>query len=205
MQGVFDALRRLRHAPPAVLILASGSPRRREILEGLGVTFNVRTTDEEPLPSPGEAPVVYALRAARAKAVTVAATASADDWVLGADTVVAIGDAVLGKPTDDADAERMLTALSGRAHEVTTAFSVWRGGREEAAEEVTTQVTFAPLTPARIRRYVATGEGRDKAGAYAIQGRGMALVQSIVGSYSNVVGLPAAEVLATLERIGAVG
>lgn len=186
------------------MILASGSPRRREILEGLGLTFEVRTADEEPLPSPGEPPARYALRAARAKTAAVAATASPGDWVLGADTVVAIGDAVLGKPADDADAARMLTALSGRVHEVTTAFSVWRAGREEAAETVTTEVTFAPLTRARIEQYVATGEGRDKAGAYAIQGRGMALVSSIAGSYSNVVGLPAAELLAALERIGAV-
>ncbi len=186
-----------------MLILASGSPRRREILAGLGLSFEVRTTNEEPQPTPGEAPVAYALRAARTKTAAVAASTAASDWVLGADTVVAIADAILGKPVDDADAERMLTALSGRSHEVTTAFAVLRGGREQAAEAVTTRVTFAPLSSERIRRYVATGEGRDKAGAYAIQGNGMALVLSIAGSYSNVVGLPAAEVLGTLERLGA--
>lgn len=183
-------------------ILASGSPRRREILAGLGLAFEVRAADDEPTPDPGEDPVAYALRAARAKTTAVAAKAASADWVLGADTVVAIDGAILGKPADDADAARMLGALAGRTHEVTTAFCIFQGGRERAAETVTTEVVFAPLSAARIRRYVATGEGRDKAGAYAIQGTGMGLVQSIAGSYSNVVGLPAAELLQALERLG---
>ena len=186
-----------------MLVLASASPRRRDILAGLGLVFEVRTTDEEPAPTPGEGPRAYAMRAARAKTAAVASTAAPPDWVLGADTVVAVGDVVLGKPVDDDDARRMLAALAGRVHQVTTAFCLFQGGQEQVCQTVTTRVTFVALPPERIARYVATGEGRDKAGAYAIQGQGMALVRTIDGSYSNVVGLPAAEVWEALERVGA--
>ena len=186
-----------------MLILASASPRRREILLAVGLRFEVRTASVEPAPEPGEPPRDYALRSARAKTAQVAAAADAEDWVIGADTVVAIDDEVLGKPENDADARRMLAALSGRTHEVTTAFCVMRGSREQCAQAVTTRVLFAEVSAARIDAYVRSGEGRDKAGAYAIQGAGMTLVRSIEGSYSNVVGLPAAEVLEALERAGA--
>lgn len=171
----------------------------------MAVAFRVQAAggEAEPLPALDEGPVAYALRSARAKAACVAAACGGDDFVLGADTVVAIEREILGKPADDAEAARMLVALSGRGHDVTTGFCILQGGRERCTSSVTTRVVFSALTPGRIAAYVASGEGRDKAGAYAIQGAGMALVRSIDGSYSNVVGLPAAEVLEALERVGA--
>jgi len=180
------------------LVLASQSPRRRELLAQLGVTLEVRPahTDESVLP--GEPPRDYVLRVAREKARAVAG-----DVVLGADTAVVLGGEVLGKPRDPEDARRMLQALSGTAHEVLTAVCVRRS--EPAIEldaVVATRVRFARLGDSEIAWYLATGEPLDKAGAYAIQGAGGAFVLGVEGSVSNVVGLPLAETSALLIRAG---
>jgi septum formation protein len=183
---------------PPRLVLASQSPRRRELLEQLGLAPEVRParTDESVLP--GEAPRDYVLRVAREKARAVDG-----DVVLAADTAVVLGGEVLGKPVGAEDARRMLRALSGSAHEVLTGVCVRRAAvRLELAQVVSTAVRFAPLTPAAIEWYVRTGEPLDKAGAYAIQGAGGAFVLGVDGSVSNVVGLPLAETADLLRRAG---
>jgi septum formation protein len=193
-----------------VIILGSASPRRREILESLDISHVVfvASIDEELLPV--EAPGAYLVRIVRAKlaAVRVALPEGlrAARAILVADTSVIAtseGGAVLGKPRDEADSFEMLTRLAGTTHEVHTRFalaSLDEGGFLHE-QTVRTKVSFRPVTPARLRAYAATGEGMDKAGAYAIQGRGAALVSHIEGSYSNVVGLPACEVSVALESL----
>ena len=182
-------------------VLASASPRRRSILETLGLRFEVVPSVVEEVAVPGISATELARNLALDKAREVASRE--DGFVLAADTVVVVDGEALGKPVDDADAMRMLALLSGRWHEVVTGVAlVWDGGLEDLA--VTTRVRFRELTEARMRRYVATGEGRDKAGGYAVQGIGAGLVTRIEGSYSNVVGLPAAETVDLLERAGAV-
>ena len=179
------------------LVLASQSPRRRELLAQLGLSFDVRPSDADETVHPGEPPRDYVLRVAREKARAVAG-----DLVLAADTAVVLGDEVLGKPADDADARRMLRALSGTEHEVLTAVVLRRDAALELDTVVSTRVVFAELSDREIDRYVSTGEPRDKAGAYAIQGAGGAFVRSVEGSVSNVVGLPLAETAALLRRAG---
>lgn len=178
------------------LILASGSPRRRRMLAELGLDFTLAVADIAEVAQPGESPADFARRLAGEKAAAVAARHPAS-WVLAADTVVARAGRILGKPADPEDAVAMLTALSGHWHTVWTGFAL-RRGRESLQEVVATEVRFAELTAPLIRAYVATGEPLDKAGAYGIQGRGGLLVKEIRGSYSNVVGLPLAEVIAAL-------
>jgi septum formation protein len=184
----------------AQLVLASQSPRRRELLLMLGLELEVRPAHADESVRPGEAPRSYVLRVARDKARAVEG-----DLVLGADTAVVLGDEVLGKPTDEADARRMLGALSGTEHEVLTAVVVRRARPappKEFEAVVSTRVRFARLGEAEIDWYVATGEPRDKAGAYAIQGAGGAFVLSVHGSVSNVVGLPLTEACALLREAG---
>jgi len=172
------------------LVLASASPRRRALLEQVGWVFEVVPAAEaEGPPREGECPIEYARRSAEAKAVAVSLTAP-DAIVLGADTVVAVGDVVLGKPADDAEARRMLAALAGRGHWVHTGVSAARAGEVLGSEVASTEVFFRDLSPEEIAAYVATGEPLDKAGAYGIQGLGALLVDRIHGCYSNVVGLP---------------
>lgn len=178
------------------LTLASQSPRRRELLGQLGLALDVRPAHTDETPRPGEPARAYVLRVAREKARAVEG-----EVVLAADTAVVLDGEILGKPEGDADARRMLGALAGRAHEVVTGVCVRRGGREEEAVVAST-VVFAPLDEARIAWYVATGEPRDKAGAYAVQGAGGAFVREVRGSVSNVVGLPLDEALALLGRAG---
>jgi septum formation protein len=183
---------------PPRLVLASQSPRRRELLEQLGLALEVRParTDESVLP--GEAARDYVLRVAREKARAVPG-----DVVVAADTAVVLDGEVLGKPRDREDARRMLRALSGSAHEVLTGVCVRRPAvRLELAQVVSTAVRFAPLGAAAIEWYVSTGEPLDKAGAYAIQGAGGAFVLGVDGSVSNVVGLPLAETADLLRRAG---
>jgi septum formation protein len=172
----------------ARLVLASGSPQRRAILEQLGVDFEVVVPDAEELAEgePRELVVENALRKARAVA--------ADGPVLGADTAVALGGAVYGKPRDEAEAEAFLRALSGRVHEVHSGIALIDGGRERTAA-ARTEVAFRDLDGATLGWYLATGEWRGRAGGYAIQGRGAALVERIEGDYWNVVGLPVAALL----------
>jgi septum formation protein len=181
------------------LVLASASPRRRALLEGLGFVFSVAPADVPEAQEPGEAPSAFVRRVAAAKAAAVRAR-SPGVVVLAADTEVVLGDAALGKPADAADASRTLARLSGRTHEVLTGVAVL-GSREDVFV-VRTEVTFRPLTAAEIAWYVATGEPEGKAGSYAIQGRGGAFVSAIAGSHSNVIGLPLAETVAALARAG---
>lgn len=205
------------------LLLASGSPRRREILSNLGIPTLVLSVNVDESVQAGESPDAYLVRVVAAKlaaasrpfakapaagrgdtlqGINIAAAAGA---VLVADTSVIDGSAILGKPTSAQEAEEMIARLAGRTHEVWTRFAI--GAAEAAAhtlheETVTTRVTFRKLTSDRVRAYAASGEGMDKAGGYAIQGRGAGLVSRIEGSYSNVVGLPACEVVVALERLG---
>jgi septum formation protein len=180
------------------LLLGSASPRRREILETLGVPLVVRALEVDERVVAGESAASYLERVVADKLAAAVRSPVARGGVLVADTLVLVDGAVVGKPTDDGDARAILRALSGRAHEVWTRFALDRG----EAETVRTRVIFRALSDDAIARYVATGEGRDKAGSYAIQGLGAFAVSRIEGSYTNVVGLPACEVIDALLRAG---
>ena len=190
------------------LLLASASPRRRELLSQAGVDFEVVVAeDAEPQRNPAEDCAAFACRAAVAKALAVARRCPGR-LTLGADTIVVLDGQVLGKPADEVEAVAMLRRLSGRTHHVITgiAFVVGASGAASHAahtESVTTEVTFRALTDEQIAEYVASGEPLDKAGAYGIQGLGGALVSAFQGSWSNVVGLPMEAVLAFLAQAGA--
>jgi septum formation protein len=182
----------------AKIILASGSPRRRQYLEEMGILFTVRTTAVNEQPFDRESPQDFVRRMAREKAAAVSAE-HPDSWVISGDTIVCLGDKILGKPTDENAAVSLLMALAGREHRVKTGFCVsHRGYGVDIVRLVTTRVLFADFSEAVARAYVATGESLDKAGAYGIQGKGVFLVRSIEGSYSNVVGLPLYELLEVL-------
>jgi septum formation protein len=192
------------------VVLASQSPRRRELLASVGVSVEVRPSDTDEAVRPGETPDAYVRRLAREKAEAV--PCGPGEIVVGADTAVVLGPEILGKPRDPEDARRMLRALSGRTHLVATGVHARRapagdaapGGAAGAAETiaVSTAVRFVRLPEERIAWYVSTGEPLDKAGAYALQGAGGSFVRGIAGSVSNVVGLPLAETLALLGRLG---
>lgn len=170
-----------------MFILASASPRRRELLENMGCEFSVRVSDAEEV-SDGLSPGETALYNARSKALAVAGECP-ELPVLGADTVVEVDGVIYGKPRDEAHAMEMLGKLSGRSHNVLTAIAFVKDGQVFSHVEAT-EVRFARMTDQEIASYVATGEPMDKAGAYAIQGRAEAWVEGIYGSWSNVVGLP---------------
>ena len=188
------------------LVLASASPRRREILGQLGVQFRVEASGMDERMLPGELPEAHVERLAREKGQNVRERlqhAADRPCVLSADTVVVLDGVVYGKPLDDADALRMLANLSGRTHRVLTGVALCEvGGPHAESLVLTTEVTFRSLDDALMRGYVASGEARDKAGSYAIQGLGTGLVRSLSGSYTNVVGMPAAETLEMLQRAG---
>ena len=183
------------------LMLASASPRRRDLLTAAGYTFDVHPVDIDETRHAGEPPREYVLRVAAAKA-QAASAAWVERVVLAADTTVTVDGAVLGKPADDADAARMLRQLAGRAHEVLTGVAVARRARLVTTVETTT-VWMAPLTDDDIRRYVESGEPAGKAGGYAIQGRASRFVTRIAGSYANVVGLPVAALGALFAALDA--
>ena len=203
------------------LILASASPRRAELLRAAGFTFETRAVDVDERVRAGERAASYVRRLAAEKSAAAlkGCVTSADEEgcptsggvaqgfspadivVLGADTAVVIDDDILGKPRDDGDAAAMLQRLSGRRHDVTTGVSV-RTGAHEVGRVETTTVHFAPLGPHEIAWYVASGEGRDKAGAYAVQGFASRFIPRIEGSYSNVVGLPVGCVYELLKELG---
>ena len=184
------------------IILASQSPRRRELLAQMGVPqFEVVPALGEEIASPGLSSAQLVEVLSRQKAEEVAVQAGPDDVVIAADTVVAVDGAVLGKPRDPADAARMLSLLSGRAHTVYTGVTVRRGTFSRTAHEAT-QVRFRPLTQSEISAYIATGEPMDKAGAYGIQGRGCVLVEGIDGNYQTVVGLPTCLLAGMLRQVG---
>ncbi len=180
------------------LILASSSPRRRELLAALGVGFAVRAVDVDERRLDGESADRMVVRLAEAKAT---ARASESEIVLGADTAVVLDDEVFGKPRHRDDALTMLATLSGRRHRVVTGVAVASGGRVESRLS-STEVQFREIDPDEALRYWQTGEPRDKAGAYAIQGLGGVFVEAIIGSYSGVVGLPVFETAALLARAG---
>lgn len=189
-------------AAPRRLVLASGSPRRREMLEGLGLRFEVRPVDLDESPLPGEDPAAYVGRLALAKARAAAGQAENEGaLVLGADTVVVVDGELLGKPSDPADAARMLRQIAGRRHQVFTGVALLDGDREWL-EIARTGVEMAALSDQEIARYVASGEPLDKAGAYAVQGRGSLFVKALDGNYSNVVGLPLPVVYQLLQAAG---
>ncbi|MFY9647800.1 MAG: Maf family protein [Terriglobales bacterium] len=173
-----------------MLVLASGSPRRQELLRNAGISFEVQPADIVEDPLPGESAKDCAERLAREKALAVAGQRPRDT-VLGADTVVVVDGELLGKPCDASDAARMLRMLSGRLHQVITGVCLVSSGEPFVASE-TTLVTVSKISEQEIADYVASGEPMDKAGAYAIQGIASRWIPRIEGDYSNVVGLPVA-------------
>lgn len=183
------------------MILASQSPRRRELLGQMGFSFTVRPAKGEELAHPELTPAQLVEELARQKALEVSAEAEADDVVVAADTVVAIDGVVLGKPHDKVHAAQMLSALSGREHTVYTGVAVKRG-ETLLVEHEATQVRFRPLTEREIDLYIQTGEPMDKAGSYGIQGYGALLVEGIRGDYFNVVGLPICRLGRMLAQVG---
>ena len=190
------------------LVLASASPRRRDILQNAGIPFIVQPSKIPELPREGEAPQACAERLAREKALDVFRQRP-QDFVLGADTIVIVDGQILGKPRDAADAARMLRLLSGRTHQVTTGVCLIVPDRKKSSGEdtrsETTRVTMSELSDDDIQSYVATGEPLDKAGAYAIQGIASRWISRIEGDYFNVVGLPVSLVYRMLQENGALG
>ncbi len=183
------------------VILASQSPRRRELLTLIGIKHEVSPADIDESLLPGELPAPHAERLARAKAHVIAER-EPGAVVIAADTIVVVDGDVLGKPRDAADAHSMLTRLSGRTHTVLTAIAVAHGARTESAVE-SVDVTFRVLTDAEISAYIATGEPMDKAGAYGIQGYGATIVERVNGDYFSVMGLGLRRLVDLLDRVGA--
>jgi septum formation protein len=183
------------------VILASASPRRRQLLAAAGIAFEVIESRVPEQHTPGEAPRDYALRMARDKARAVSSRFP-DAIVVGADTIVVCDAQILEKPADATDARRMLAMLSARAHTVVTAFALARGAQILESSPVESQVTFRKLTEAEIDAYIVTDEPFDKAGAYGIQGVGGGFISHVEGSRDNVMGLPTERVVAALARHG---
>ncbi|HZT11108.1 MAG TPA: Maf family protein [Actinomycetota bacterium] len=181
------------------LVLASSSPRRSEILTSLGIPFAANPADVDERLRPGESGEAAASRLASDKAALVAAR-HPESWVLAADTLVLLDGDILGKPRDDAEAAEMLRRLAGREHRVVTAVRLRKGADAGREAVVLSSVRISPLSPEEIRWYVATGEPRDKAGAYAVQGLGARFIESVTGSYTNVMGLPARAVYSLLKE-----
>ncbi len=189
------------------VLLASASPRRRLLLEQVGFQVTTRPVDVDETPGDAEHALALVMRLAETKAQAALDTRNPGEPTVGlaADTIVWTDDGeVLGKPTDRGDAVRILTSLSGRSHQVSTGFSIFNtdSGALVSTQAVTTKVEFREFSADRAAAYVATGEPMDKAGAYGIQGLGAVLVRGIHGSYTNVVGLPVAEVVASLQQSG---
>lgn len=183
------------------LVLASGSPRRRDLISQLGIAFMVEVSDVDESLLPGETPSQHTVRLARSKAETIARR-HPEQWVLGADTTVIVDDQFLGKPADEQEACAMLAQISGRWHTVVTGYCLLNEAQQRNyTGYAESKVFIRPLSEAQIRAYVHTGEPMDKAGAYAIQGIGASLVLKVEGSYTNVVGLPLAEIAILWEEI----
>lgn len=179
------------------IILASQSPRRRELMEKLNIPFTVRVADIDETPDPNLTVREDLARLSRRKAEAV--PRQPEDIVIAADTMVVLDGQELGKPKDRAEAEKMLTRLSGKTHQVMTGLTVLRGSKQVTHVEVT-EVTFRPLSPAEIRAYVDSGDCDDKAGAYGIQSGGALFVEKICGDYYNVVGLPVCRLACILKE-----
>jgi septum formation protein len=180
------------------LILASASPRRQQFLTDLGLAFTCLPADIDEMPLPGEKPEAFARRMAQEKAAAIAAQHPAS-WILGADTVVALADEIIGKPKDAADALAILRRLQGRSHQVITGLALVCQA-EDCVETLaeSSEVTFAAFSDEALAAYVRTGEPLDKAGAYGIQGKGAFLVRSVHGSCANVIGLPVSSCVSLL-------
>jgi septum formation protein len=187
-------------APVARVVLASASPRRRELLGLVGITHDVVPADIDEAVRAGESPPAYVERLARAKAAAIAAL-HPDALIIAADTTVVLGEHILGKPDDAADAARMIARLSGHTHEVCTGMAVEYAGRAASGVE-RVAVTFRSLTAREIAEYVATREPMDKAGAYGIQGWGATIVERIDGDYFSVMGLGLRRLVALLAEVG---
>lgn len=183
-------------------ILASASPRRRELLASIGLDFEVKPSHVPEVHQEGEAPEEYVARLSRDKARALA-SAHPEQWVIAADTTVIIGEELLEKPVDRTDAERMLATIAGKTHVVYTGVTLENAERDYRETRVAeSEVRMLPLSTEEIAWYVATGEPLDKAGAYAVQGIGAMFIDSIHGSYTNVVGLPLATLFQMLRRAG---
>lgn len=191
------------------LLLGSASPRRRDILRGLGLSIRVEPADIPEHVAERELPLDYVTRIVEEKLRAVAERATAPcSALLVADTVVVIDGDILGKPADTADAARLLERIVGRTHTVYTRYAISLSDapqRIQIARTVATEVSLRAASAEEIRRYAESGEGLDKAGAYAAQGLGAFLIERIIGSYSNVVGLPACEVVLDLRALGLLG
>ena len=186
----------------AHIVLASGSPRRQELLQNIGITeFDIRVPEAEETYPEGLSPRQIVEYISREKADAAVKLCGADEIVITADTMVFLDDARLGKPTDEADALRMLTALQGRHHTVCTGVTV-RQGDHTVTESEETEVICRPATQRELLAYIATGEPMDKAGAYGIQGKGSLLVEGIRGDFFNVMGLPLLRLSRMLEQFG---
>lgn len=184
-----------------ILLLASASPRRQQLLRQIGVSCQVAPQDIDETPLPDEDPQHYALRLAREKAHSAFSSAPGESVILGSDTVVVCGGEILGQPRDEADALSMLQRLSATSHEVLTAVHMM-DSRREMSKLCRTEVVFREITPAEAKAYWQTGEPRGKAGAYGIQGYAAVFVEAIAGSYSGVMGLPLFETAALLQEFG---
>lgn len=183
-------------------ILASQSPRRRELLESIGLPFDVMPSNVPEVHSAGESPDDYVTRLSQAKAEAVAA-GQHDRWVIAADTIVMLGDQLLEKPADQSDARRMLSLIAGQTHVVHTGLTLQRADVPYRETRVArSNVRMLPLTADEVAWYAATGEPLDKAGAYAVQGIGGMFIESIDGNYTNVVGLPLALLFQMFKRAG---
>jgi len=185
------------------IILASASPRRRDLLSELGICFKVVPSSVEEVHIDGESPEDHVRRLALAKARDVSKQYS-QEWILGADTIVVIDDEILGKPQDEAEAHSMLARLASRTHQVFTGYAVVNASHPEVeiVRCVVSSVHIRELSSEEIEGYVQTGEPMDKAGAYAIQGIGSGIVERVTGSYTNVVGLPLCETARDLKALG---
>ena len=187
------------------LILASASPRRRELLSRMGIKFSVMPSEFEEPSGENQDPVLHAQTCARQKVEKVSGLIASDKefWFLGMDTIVVIDDLILGKPKDKNEAKLFLERLSGRWHSVVTGYHLFhRPGSERISNSVESRVLIKKLSPKEVDCYAATEEPYDKAGAYAAQGLGAGLIKEIQGSYTNVVGLPLAELLDEMARLG---
>lgn len=186
------------------IILASTSPRRKDLLQSVGIQFEIIAPSSDESLLAKERPENYALRLSKEKALSVSKNLDGNTLVIGADTIVVVDNQILGKPKDEEDAKIMLSKISGKAHHVLTAFSITKGEDEILHTHIVgTEVIVKTLEPQEIEGYIKTGEPMDKAGAYGIQGVGAFVVKEVRGSYTNVVGLPLVEVTEALKKLGA--
>lgn len=187
------------------IVLASASPRRRELLASVGIQFQIIPSHIDETQQPNEEPEAFVLRLSQEKATEVAQRSTVSGrWFIGSDTIVLCDGVILGKPESQQDSVNMLRMLSGRSHQVISGYAILdRHNNQWRSRSITTDVTFRSLTEREIEGYIASGEPADKAGSYAIQGLGAFMVTAISGSYSSVVGLPLAQIVTDLQQLGA--